>query len=218
MKHGSHVAFLLCNGEAPSRRLLRRLAQSADYVVAADGGANEALRAGIYPHTIVGDLDSIRAAARRKFSRALLIRIRRQDNTDLEKSLDFIAAQGIRRVAIAGITGRRIDFALANFAVLWKYARRLELEVIGDGWRAYPVHRKFERKTRLGATVSIIPFGPCSGVTLRGLKYPLRNAVLRVGDIGVSNVAVRPSFSVSVRRGHVLVVVIDRASRYGAAS
>jgi len=201
-------AFLLCNGEPPSRNLARRLARRADFVVAADGGANAALRLGIRPRVIIGDLDSLSGEARRGFPKALVLRIRRQDTTDLEKALDFIVAQGIHRVTIAGIAGRRIDFTLGNLSVLWKY--HLELEIVGDGWRAYPVRKEIRLRARRGTTVSIVPFGTCRGIRLRGLKYPLENATMKIGDIGVSNVSVRPLFSVEVRAGRLLVFVLDR--------
>lgn len=209
MRHRLQSAFLLCNGEVPSRKLARRLARSADYIVAADGGANAARQLGIRPQTIVGDLDSVRTTTISRFPDALVVRIRRQDNTDLEKALDFIAAQRVRRVTISGITGKRIDFTLANFSVLWRYTSRLDLTIAGDGWMAFPVRGRIVLKARKGTTVSIVPFGRCEGVTLSGLKYPLRNASLKIGDIGVSNVAVRSAFSVKLRRGHILVFILD---------
>jgi thiamine pyrophosphokinase len=60
-----------------------------------------------------------------------------------------------------------------------------------------------------GALVSIIPFSACRGVTLRGLHYPLREAALPVGRIGASNVVEKSPFTVSVKKGKLLVVVFD---------
>ncbi|MRR37824.1 hypothetical protein EG829_24885, partial [bacterium] len=61
--------------------------------------------------------------------------------------------------------------------------------------------------------VSLVPFGPCGGITLRGLRYPLTNASMKVGEIAVSNVVVRSPFSVTVRRGRLLIIVINRGNR-----
>ena len=201
--------LVIGNGEPPSRALTRRLARESGYVVAADGGANVARRYGIRPDVIIGDLDSITQSTRRHFVAATVLHVARQDNTDLEKALDFVLAQGIRQVTITGVDGRRTDFTLANLSILWRYAIRAHLTVAAEGWNAYPVTGKFHGRARRGTTVSIIPFGRCSGVTLRGLRYPLRNATLRVGEIGVSNVVVRSRFSVSVKKGHLLVFVLD---------
>jgi thiamine pyrophosphokinase len=201
--------LLLCNGEPPSRGLLRRLARSAERFVAADGGANAALRAGVRPDVIIGDLDSILPATRKRFSGSRIVRVRRQDNTDLEKALDFIARSGKSEVTIAGATGGRIDFTLGNLSVFWNYTRALSMTFVGDGWRAFPVGRHRAVDAPPGTTVSLIPFGTCTGITLRGLRYALTDAVWRTGKIGVSNVVRRSPFTVSVRRGRMLLVLFD---------
>ena len=209
MKEPASRVLLLCNGEPPSRRLLRRLAGAADMVVAADGGANAALRSGIRPDVIIGDLDSILPGTRKKFRDVRIVRIKRQDNTDLEKALDFISGSGPAKVAIAGATGGRIDFTLGNLSVFWNYTRALDMTFVGDGWRAFPAGRRRSVDAPRGTTVSLVPFGPCSGVSLRGLRYPLRDASMRPGEIGVSNVVRRSPFSVTVRRGRMLLVIFD---------
>jgi len=200
--------LLLCNGEPPSRPLLRRLAASADMIVAADGGANAALRSGIRPDVIIGDLDSILHRTRKRLGDSRVIRLRRQDNTDLEKALDFISASSPGHVAIAGATGGRIDFTLGNLSVFWNYTRRLSMTFVGDGWHAFPVGRRRSVEAPRGTTVSLIPFGNCAGITLRGLRYTLTDAPMRIGEIGVSNVVKRSPFSVSVRRGKMLLVIL----------
>lgn len=215
MRRNPRRALLLCNGEPPSRTLARKLAADCGYVVAADGGANIARRFGIRLRAIVGDLDSISPATKKHFRSSLILRIRRQDNTDLEKGLDFIVAQGYRKVVIAGATGRRLDFTLANLSVLWSYVDRVEIEVVGDGWLAIPVQGKLTRRARPGTTVSIIPFGRCHGVTLRGLRYPLRDASLLVGEVGVSNVVVASPFTVSVKKGKLLLLILGRRRKVG---
>jgi len=207
--------LLLCNGESPSRALLRRLASGADVVVAADGGANAALRSGIKPDVIIGDLDSVLPETRRAFTRSRVIRVRRQDNTDLEKALDFISASFPGEVVIAGATGGRIDFTLGNLSVFWKYTRALSMAFVGDGWRAFPVGRRRTIRARRGSTVSLVPFGTCSGITLRGLRYTLSDAVMRTGEIGVSNVVTRSPFTVAVRRGRMLLVMFAHAGGAG---
>ena len=201
-------ALILCNGESPSRSLVRSLASRARLVVAADGGANAALACGVRPDVIIGDLDSITPATRRRFHRSLVIRVARQDNTDLEKALDFLLLRGIREVVIAGATGRRLDFTLGNVSLIWRYAGRMRISLEGDGWRAIPLERRASLRARRGTTVSLIPFGRCTGVTLRGLRYPLTRARLRIGDIAVSNVVTRSPFTISVTTGHMLLVLL----------
>ena len=212
MKAPRERTLLICNGEPPPRALLRALAARASLVVAADGGANAALRAGVRPGVVIGDLDSLLPASARRLAKARIIRVARQDNTDLEKALDYIAGSAPSRVLIAGATGGRIDFTLGNLAVIWNYVDRLPITVVGEGWRALPVGRRRRERARRGVTVSLLPFGDCTGITLRGLKYGLRNAPMRVGEIGVSNVVASSPFTVDVKKGRMLMVIFDGAA------
>ena len=213
-KHLSRT-LLICNGEPPPVALLRRLARGADRIVAADGGANAALRAGITPDIVIGDLDSILPGTRKKVGESHIIRVRRQDNTDLEKALDYIAEAGHSEVVIAGATGGRIDFTLGNLSVFWNYTHSLAITFVGDGWRAFAAGRRRTLEAPVGTIVSLIPFGPCGGITLKGLLYPLKDAAMRTGEIAVSNVVKRSPFSVVVRKGNLLVVVFGPAGSRG---
>jgi thiamine pyrophosphokinase len=172
-----------------------------------------ARRYGVVPDIILGDLDSVSRTTRRHFRNSLTLYVGRQDNTDLEKALDYIAAHGGREVVILGATGRRIDFTLGNLSVVWNYTAFMDVALIGDGWRSLPVGRRRILRARRGTTVSLIPFGPCDGITLRGLQYPLTNASMKVGDIGVSNVVRSSPFSVSVRRGKMMLFLLDPRRR-----
>jgi thiamine pyrophosphokinase len=203
-------ALLMCNGEHPSRALVHRLARKAHVIVAADGGANGARTLGITPDLIIGDLDSITPGTRKFFSSTAVIRVQRQDNTDMEKALDYILAESLaREVMIIGATGKRIDHTLGNLVVLSGYARRIRVIACGDGWHAFPVTKTEQIHASVGTTLSLIPFDDCHGLTLKGLKYLLRNASLRAGQIAVSNVVRRSPCSVSLRDGKLLAVVLE---------
>lgn len=202
-------ALVLCNGDSPSYPLVRRLVPTVDWVVAADGGANIAREIGIIPDLIIGDLDSMTKATRRHFGDVLTLHVARQDNTDLEKALDYLAARKVREVTVLGGTGRRIDFTIGNFSVLWKYKAFMSICIAGNGWYAMPAVGRKTVHARIGTVVSLIPFGGCEGITLRGLEYPLTNASMRVGEVGISNVVRESPFKVSVHRGAMLLVVLE---------
>ncbi len=206
-------AVILCNGEPPTKALVRRTVRPSDFLVAADGGANAARKLGLSPDVIIGDLDSMTKATKRFFSSSLIIQISRQDNTDLEKALDLLVARNITRVLILGATGRRLDFTLANLSVLWLYTRKMKIELANESSRAFPVEGPFRMHAKRGTTVSLIPFGNCSGITLRGLYYPLQNGTMKVGEVGVSNVTTRPAFSINIKKGKMLVLVMDKRAK-----
>lgn len=203
----ANSAFVLCNGEPPSRTLVRRIAGQCDLFLAADGGANTAKRYRMQPDIIIGDLDSVTPATLKAFSSRMVLHVARQDNTDLEKALDFLAARKVGQVFIAGATGGRIDFTLGNLAVIWNYVAFMRLTILGDGWYARPVQGSMMFSAPRGTVASILPFTSCSGVTISGLRYRLRDASMDVGEVGVSNVVTASSSSVSVRRGKLLLIV-----------
>lgn len=205
--------LVICNGAPPPRRLVRDLASLADRVIAADGGANTARACGVRPDAIIGDLDSVLPSTLRYFRTSAVLRVARQDNTDLEKVLDVLAAEGNKDVVVIGAEGGRLDFTLANLSVLWKYVNRLRVAFRGDRWQAIPVGRTLVGRAARGTTASLIPFGRCSGITLRGFRYGLTNASMGAGEVGVSNVVVSSPFSIRVRTGHMLLILLDRSLR-----
>ncbi len=203
----STTVLIICNGEPPGKALTRRLTHEAELVVAADGGANVARRYGIRPDVIIGDLDSILGSTRKAFSSSRVVHVKRQDSTDLEKALDFVVAARFSEAVIVGATGKRLDFTLGNLSVIWRYTRRLGVRFIGNDWEATPVESGRRIDAAVGTTVSLIPFGRCSGITLSGLRYPLRDATMDIGQIGVSNVVRRSPFTIHVKRGKLMLIM-----------
>lgn len=228
----SRTALVICNGEPPSKELATKLARTAHIIVAADGGANVARKLGIQPDIIIGDLDSIESQTKSYFSSQVkrlkplrdpsgvliprpegrgytrFIRVSRQDNTDLEKALDFLVGRKIKRATILAATGKRLDHTLGNLSVIWNYTSSIDLSFVGDGWFAIPVSKQKEVAAKVGTTVSLLPFGTCSGITLKGLQYPLTNASMNVGEIGVSNVITQTPFTIEVKKGKMLMIVL----------
>ena len=64
------------------------------------------------------------------------------------------------------------------------------------------------REDMFGTYVSFLPFGgAASGVTLKGLKYPLENMSLTVGNsLGISNEVVEKKIEVSFESGYLLMI------------
>lgn len=169
---------------------------------------------GIRPDVILGDLDSITAATRKAFASSVIIRVARQDNTDMEKALDFCIASGVGSIVVLGATGGRLDMTLGNLSALWRYTRHFRITLGGDGWLAYPLHGRGDFAAPVGTGVSLIPYGDCVGVSLQGLKYPLVDASLRRGEVAVSNVTTRKHFSVTCSRGSLLVIVMNERAEW----
>jgi len=180
----------------------------ADLVVAADGGAQAALRLGLGVDLLVGDLDSAD-------DRSVVVagEVRRhpvdKDETDLELALAAVVDAGVGSATVVATMAGRIDHALGNLLVAtgerWSDLRiDLRLDK-GVGW----VVRDACRPTgRVGDLVSLLAVGgPADGVTTSGLAWALDDAVLEPGvGLGLSNRMVAETAEVRISSGILLVL------------
>ena len=204
MQNLSNV-LLIGNGTLPGAALLERLARQATFILAADGGADKARAAGIQPDLVIGDLDSLASAPEQ------VLRVPRQDNTDLEKALDWLTAHRAGSVCIVGSVGGRWDFSIGNFLSVYSYLPALDIYFAGDGWKIYPLVQGTQKAVRPGARVSLIPFTACTRVNLSGTQYPLTNAQLALGHTGrtLSNCAQQAQITVQFESGFMLLYIED---------
>ena len=207
MKVSRH-ALLIGNGESIPPRLLHDYAKQADVLIAADGGANQALNAGLQPDVIIGDLDSVSDQARKKFASAQWLGIDNPNNTDLQKALDYLLQYGFKKCTLVGFNGGRMDFTLGNMLALCRYVKKLDLCLAGAGWEIYPVCKSKSWVAPRGTRVSFLPLTPCYQVTLAGLKYTLQRTYLPLGTTQtLSNQTSRKHFSVSLTKGVLLAYI-----------
>ncbi len=204
-------ALLICNGENHSA-LLKQLAQEADFILAADAGAEAARRAGVRPDAVIGDLDSVSPRTRKKWPETAFIQVPRQDNTDFEKALDWLVLQKFDSCLVAGSTGRRLDFTLGNFLSARPYAKKINLCFRGIGWSVCPLTKSRLFSARPGARLSLLPLSACRGLTLRGVKYPVQNRTWRPGQnsgLWLSNQATARRVQIQIASGFLLVYLED---------
>ncbi len=199
--------LLIGNGETLPSAFLHPLAAQADFVLAADGGADRALTAGVTPDAVIGDLDSVSPAARKQLGEKKLIFINNQNNTDLEKALDYLVQNHCQQCTICGFAGGRLDFTLGNFLSVYPYVKKMEICFAGPGWKIYPLAQTRDFACRPSARVSLIPLKTCTGVTLEGLKYPLNEARLSWMHAGrsLSNQTTGNRFKIALKTGYMLV-------------
>lgn len=91
--------IIIANGKAPSKSVIKYL-QTIGYsaLFCADGGADSAKKSGFVPDYIIGDFDSANDQTIRYFkNKSKIIRIKRQNDTDVEKCLKFIIKKNIKK-------------------------------------------------------------------------------------------------------------------------
>jgi thiamine pyrophosphokinase len=207
------LALIIANGAAAPRHILRRLARAADLVIAADGGADVAVRAGIMPGVLVGDMDSVSSDTREYLAATgteMIVLPVEKDVTDTEFALQLAADRGARQVWLAAAWGGRMDHALGNLLLLlrarWK---GVPMHVLDRSTDAALVDGRTTLNAAPGDLVSLVPLSPLvEGVTTQGLRYALSGENLTQGSTrGVSNEVVSlPAAIEQAGPGDLLVI------------
>ncbi len=199
------TALVIANGKM--LKGLKGLAEKADYVICADGGLDNAAKAGIRPDCIIGDFDSARKSLVSRYPSSKLISFPLdKDRTDTELAILHARSLGFKRIILACALGLRIDHELANILLLQRFCGMLSL--IGDGFELHGIGKNGRFNARIGAVISLFALGgDAFGVSASGLKFPLKDADLGSGSsLGVSNIAVGRNIKISVKKGSLLVV------------
>jgi len=209
-------AIIFANGEFTDLQGARDLLRPDDFIIAADGGTHHALAAGVIPHVVIGDLDSLSPDERVRVGMAGSRVIRfspRKDETDLELALQYAVRESATEIVILAALGGRLDQTIANLLLLTlPELRGLDVRIVEGAQTAFLVWDGRDGSLiegQPGDTVSLIPLGgDAVGVTAEGLEWPLDEDILRFGPArGVSNVLTAEQARVRVRRGLLLCVV-----------
>ncbi len=204
-------ALVICNGDVLSKAKIAAFLREKPFIVCADGGANKARLLGIHPHAIIGDLDSISSRTRKHFSRVETIHIADQDSTDLEKALDFLLKLLVTSATVVGATGGRPDHSLANLSILKKYHKRIRLLFCDPYCDIRIIDGKIVFEAIVGSVISLMPLDRCEGIHTIGLKYPLDNESLELGEReGTSNVVSSSPVQITVKKGCLLMFVVKK--------
>lgn len=167
-------------------------------MVAADGGANALIAAGISPIAIVGDLDSFDPSSLPTGWNGSLIRIEDQDTTDVEKALRYaLEVLEANDVILTGTHSMEMDHVLGTLSVCARYAHRCRLGLVESELACFFVADNLELVLLAGSRVSLMGIGQATGITTTGLRWPLTDVSLALGERdGIRNEA---TGSVSIR-------------------
>jgi thiamine pyrophosphokinase len=172
----------LAGGGPFSGFALARARARAEYIVAADGGADRLIALGAEPQAVIGDLDSISAGARARLG-ARVLHVPDQDSTDFDKAMQQITAPFILAL---GFVGGRADHGLAVFSGLVRAAHQTCI-LIGPKDLVFLAPLEMRLNLRRGTRLSLFPMGGVRGQS-QGLHWPIDGIDFAPdGVIGTSN-------------------------------
>lgn len=193
---------------------IKEFCRKDSFVVAIDGGAENAFKIHVIPHIVIGDMDSISSKTKyfiKKKRIEILQYAKEKDKTDFELTLDYLLSRGIRRIVFAGLSGERTDHVIANWMILADLYSKGYLEsikVVEKNQTTDFSKKDWKATVQLGDLVSIIPLPEgARGVITHGLKYKLRGENLKFGTSrGISNIAEEKNIRVKITGGSVMIV------------
>jgi thiamine pyrophosphokinase len=183
------------------------LPTKGDYVIAADGGYNNLISAGITPDLIVGDFDSLSVIP----NHPNIIRLpQEKDDTDMMFAVRKGLEYGCDIFFLDGGIGDRFDHSFANMQALNFIAQ--------NGARGYLLGSKccvtviknssIRFKPGLSGDISVFSFDSVAeNVSIEGLKYLIKDGeISNTFPIGVSNEFIGTPATIKTRKG-VLVII-----------
>lgn len=203
--------LIIGNGNIENN-IIHNILNPSDIVICCDGGSKYLFEEGILPHYIIGDLDSSKPEIIQFFETKKVIFKKfdaKKDETDMELCIDFAIGLTPDEIIILGGIGTRFDHSLANVNLLIKSEdENIKTTIIDSKNTINITKNEFQIEGKKGDLVSLLPISSVvSGVTTKGLEYPLNNATMHIGKaLGISNVMLEDFASVSVKNGYLLVI------------
>lgn len=201
--------IVIANGRAPSKKVLKFFEKKGySTLICADGGANSAFKLGLVPDYIIGDLDSVNSETLRYFSdKSKIIKIERQNDTDVEKCLKFAVKKGFSEALLLGVTGDRLDHTICNLGIVIKFFDKIKCNIVAENSFLIATRETISLKSKPGETISLYAFNSKTRITSNGLKYSLHNSTLPFGEReSTSNVSTKDEIKLTVSGGIIFII------------
>ena len=201
-------AFIYTGGKVYCDEVAER-PEEGDLVIAADSGYRSAEAFSVVPQIMVGDFDSL--GEPEVPDGCELFRVPAEKNsTDTHLAVEYALERGARELVIVGGLEGRLDHTLSTVAILEDLSARRVSATLTNGRNRVRfvrnggviVPRRDYKYLSLIAADEVV-----RGVTVEGVKYPLKNARLRrTLQYAVSNEITGNCALIEVRRGGVWVI------------
>lgn len=184
-----------------------------DYMIGVDKGAQYLYNIGLKPNLVVGDFDSIDPQIIDILTHDPRIEVdefvAEKDETDTHLAIMKAIDIGSTHIDLIGGTGSRMDHTLANIHIMMiPLRKKVNCRVIDKNniISLMDVNTSFYKNDY--KYISLVPLtDQVSGITTKGLKYPLSGYTMKKGiSIGVSNEFIEDQAEISIEKGILMVI------------
>jgi thiamine pyrophosphokinase len=206
----SAIDSLIClDGDFPAKEVFEMLAGAK--LMAADGAAREIFKMGLFPDTIIGDMDSLDDKfIPSHFDKTRIHRIGDQETNDFEKNLIFAIECGYKNILVTGFHGGDLEHTLNNWSVFMKFAERLNLCILDKKRFAVPINESVHFRLKPDEIISLIPQTKAK-ITTSGFRWELNNEELALGvREGAHNRALANKVEIVLHSGSLILFFDER--------
>jgi thiamine pyrophosphokinase len=202
---------IIAGGTISDRPFHQKVLAKANLIICADSGADNAVKLGVIPNYVIGDLDSISYTTLQKLQKIPHCRIlfdHNQNKTDLELAIALAQSFNPAEVIILGAIGDNLDHTLANLICLDKIRRDISAYIIDNRHEIHLVDKSITLRGKKGDIVSVITLMPVKNLKYSGLKWDPDNINSVFGWFGIRNRMTKSSAEITVDSGKILVIKI----------
>jgi thiamine pyrophosphokinase len=205
---GKKDILIIANGEQLRKDILHPLLERVDCIIAVDGGSNCCFEQNIYPHYIIGDLDSINDDVLNHYHESKILHLPNQNRHDLDKALEFSLSLNPQNITVVGAFGKRLDHSIANLYLVQSIQTRCPISFFDNYGKLSLISGTHQLDNLINRTTSLFSFLPVYGLYLEGFKYPLANQDLPGGFNGLSNVIISDQAKIKVKSGSLFLYIL----------
>jgi thiamine pyrophosphokinase len=187
--------IILANGQYPSHPAALNKLHTAGTIICTDGSTNILLENGLTPNVIIGDMDSTTVG--QDSFKGLYVKISDQDNTDLDKALEWCKVNSLSPLTVLGTSQLREDHTIGNLILLANYSDELDINFVTDYFTITCHHGKRLFTSFKQQLVSLLPVEDIKSITTEGLEFPLIDELFPLSSRGISNRATGHQFIIS---------------------
>jgi len=207
--NSSRRAFLFCGSPDIDYKFLKFVKDNIidfkkDTIYAIDKGLEVCDELKIPISKIIGDFDSVYSDILKKYPKEKKLKFNSdKDKSDTELAVDLALNNNFQEIIILNSSGARHDHFLFNVLILFKKPEVIKI-LSSDGvlWALMPDESDIELKPN--TTFSLIPMSKCTGVSITGCHYELKNETIELSStLTLSNVA-NGQIKVSFKSGNLL--------------